>query len=162
MHLVCIYIYICLCKYIIFVYLSMSLFFSAHSLTYAFLNTFTHVSENWTHHVFKTEIWLISKEPYSIVVNNVVVITEGEWEVGRIERVAVKHIHYHMWNYMASGNLLKTQEAQMECSEIFSNRTSVVALLAPDLREPFSPWVTSARCLYLFRGTFHNSASYYK
>lgn len=48
----------------------MSLFFSAHSLTYAFLNTFTHVSENWTHHVFKTEIWLISKEPYSIVVNN--------------------------------------------------------------------------------------------
>ena len=56
----------------------MSLFFSAHSLTYAFLNTFTHVSENWTHHVFKTEIWLIPKEPYSIVVNNVVVITEGE------------------------------------------------------------------------------------
>ena len=60
----------------------MSLFFSAHSLTYAFLNTFTHVSENWTHHVFKTEIWLIPKEPYSIVVNNVVVITEGEWDGG--------------------------------------------------------------------------------
>ena len=56
----------------------MSLFFSAHSLTYAVLNIFAHVSENWTYHVFKTEIWLVSKEPCSIVVNNVVVITEGE------------------------------------------------------------------------------------
>ena len=60
----------------------MSLFFSAHSLTYAVLNTFAHVSENWIYHVFKTEIWLVSKEPCSIVVNNVVVITEGEWEDG--------------------------------------------------------------------------------
>ena len=46
--------------------------------------------------------------------------------------------------------------------EIFSNRTSVVPLLAPDLREPFSPWVTSARCLYLSRGAFHHSVSCYK
>lgn len=76
------------------------------------------------------------------------------------------HIAPSSWNvflpYFLNVKAVGISKTPSKCPEIFSSRTSVAPLLAPDLREPFCPWVTSACCLYLSRGTFHHSVSYYK